>query len=177
MLETDHRFVKSVVAAGSTLIEVDLVGTPTAPPADTPATAFTTVGTDGDVLDPNTAAFEGALAPATRDGGVYLLARVDLFNLLCVPGETTPTEVAKLQAYAQERRAFSVIDAPKGASLATMQAGPNTALVAAPAINSALYYPWVKAADPLQENRIREFPPCGFVAGVFARTDSTRGVW
>jgi hypothetical protein len=177
ILETDRRFVKAVVAAESALVEVDLVGTPATPPADTPATAFTTVGTDGAVLEPDTAAFEAALAPATRDGGVYLLDRVDLFNLLCVPGETTPTEVAKLQAYAQERRAFCVVDAPKGAALATMQAGPDTALLAAPATNSALYYPWVKAADPLQENRIREFPPCGFVAGVFARTDATRGVW
>jgi len=108
---------------------------------------------------------------------VYLLDRVDLFNLLCVSGETTSGEVAKPQEYAQERHAFCVVDAPKGASLATMQAGPNATLLGAPAPNSALYYPWVKAADPPQENRMREFPPCGFVARVYARTDATGGVW
>jgi phage tail sheath protein FI len=32
-------------------------------------------------------------------------------------------------------------------------------------------------ADPLKENRIAEFPACGAVAGVFARTDVQRGVW
>jgi hypothetical protein len=177
ILDADRRSVRSVVNAESALVEVELVGAPATPPADTPATAFTTPGADGDVLEPNGAAFEAALAPPSRTGGVYLLDRVDLFNLLCVPGETTPSEVAKLQAYAQERRAFCVVDAPKGASLATMQAAPNPTLLSAAATNSALYYPWVKAADPLQENRIREFPPCGFVAGVYARTDGTRGVW
>jgi len=31
--------------------------------------------------------------------------------------------------------------------------------------------------DPLRENRLEEFAPCGAVAGVFARTDAQRGVW
>jgi Bacteriophage tail sheath protein len=35
----------------------------------------------------------------------------------------------------------------------------------------------VQAPDPLQENRIREFPPGPLVAGIYARTDSQRGVW
>jgi phage tail sheath protein FI len=50
-------------------------------------------------------------------------------------------------------------------------------VIGADAPNSALYFPWLRAADPLDENRVRAFPPCGFVAGVYARTDSTRGVW
>jgi phage tail sheath protein FI len=32
-------------------------------------------------------------------------------------------------------------------------------------------------ADPLLENRLVEFVPCGAVAGIFARTDSQRGVF
>jgi uncharacterized protein len=44
-------------------------------------------------------------------------------------------------------------------------------------INSAFYFPWVNAPDPLQQGRIRPFPPCGFVAGLYAETDATRGVW
>ena len=39
------------------------------------------------------------------------------------------------------------------------------------------YFPWLTAPDPLQQNAPRAFPPCGFVAGVFARTDAARGVW
>jgi phage tail sheath protein FI len=35
----------------------------------------------------------------------------------------------------------------------------------------------VQAPDPLIGNRQRAFPPCGFVAGIYATTDATRGVW
>jgi hypothetical protein len=45
------------------------------------------------------------------------------------------------------------------------------------AMNSAFFFPWVLAPDPLQEGALRQFPPSGFVAGVYARTDATRGVW
>jgi phage tail sheath protein FI len=31
--------------------------------------------------------------------------------------------------------------------------------------------------DPLQESRLADFPPCGVVAGVIARTDAQRGIW
>ncbi len=43
--------------------------------------------------------------------------------------------------------------------------------------NAVLNYPRVKMADPLQENRLEEFAPCGAVAGIYARTDNSRGVW
>jgi len=33
------------------------------------------------------------------------------------------------------------------------------------------------APNPLQQNRPAEFPPCGYVAGIYARTDASRGVW
>jgi len=41
-----------------------------------------------------------------------------------------------------------------------------------------LYYPWLKVVDPLhlQNNPVRAIPPCGHVAGVYARTDLTIGV-
>ncbi len=31
--------------------------------------------------------------------------------------------------------------------------------------------------DPLKENRLETFAPCGVMAGIFSRTDATRGVW
>ncbi len=42
--------------------------------------------------------------------GVNLLDRVDLFNLLCVPGETTPAVVSQLQAYCRRHRAMLIAD-------------------------------------------------------------------
>jgi len=40
----------------------------------------------------------------------------------------------------------------------------------------AMYWPWVKVADPLADNRPVVFPPLGHIAGIYARTDSTRNV-
>lgn len=42
--------------------------------------------------------------------------------------------------------------------------------------NAALYFPRVKQTNPLL-GQIETFVPCGVVAGVIARTDTTRGVW
>jgi phage tail sheath protein FI len=43
--------------------------------------------------------------------------------------------------------------------------------------NAALYFPRFRAADPLRENRLSVFAPCGAVAGIYARTDAQRGIW
>jgi phage tail sheath protein FI len=40
---------------------------------------------------------------------------------------------------------------------------------------AALYYPWLEVMDPISK-RPRLVPPCGHAAGIWARTDSTRGV-
>ncbi|MFJ3924631.1 phage tail sheath family protein [Streptomyces sp. NPDC090022] len=41
---------------------------------------------------------------------------------------------------------------------------------------AALYYPWVKVADPSAAGQTRFVPPSGALAGVWARNDETRGV-
>ena len=176
---SDRRFVKSVLDDESAYVKATIVGTPTTRPADTPANTPAPLvgGHDGSVLEPSTPTFENKLHPSSGTGGVFLLDRVDLFNLLCVPGETTGTVVANLQKYCRDKRAFHIADSVENASLAAMQSGPAPELTGANAPNGAIYYPWVKAPDPLQENRIRAFPPCGFVAGIYARTDGSRGVW
>jgi phage tail sheath protein FI len=44
---------------------------------------------------------------------------------------------------------------------------------------ASLYYPWIKVDNPIGSNGDAEvlIPPSGHVAGVWARTDDTRGVW
>ncbi|WP_159618062.1 phage tail sheath family protein [Ruania rhizosphaerae] len=44
---------------------------------------------------------------------------------------------------------------------------------------AALYYPWIKVDNPTGSNGTAEIliPPSGHVAGVWARTDESRGVW
>ena len=42
----------------------------------------------------------------------------------------------------------------------------------------ALYYPWIKVLDPLDPTgkKLLSIPPCGHMAGIWARSDSERGV-
>lgn len=163
------RFVDSVLKAESQFV------TSVATAAGLP-TKVTTVeklagGVDGDALLPDTADFETAVLAARSR-----LDRVDLFNLLCVPGATTAVTIQELQAYCRKRRAFLIADCASTATLDSLDEGPGN-VTGDSAINAAFYFPWLIAPDPAQQNRPREFPPSGFMAGIYARTDAQRGVW
>ena len=124
------------------------------------------------VLTPDTEPFERLLLPASGAGGAFLLDRVNLVNLLCVPGETTPAVITALQVFCVARRIFLLVDAPPG----PLPFAPDARVIGEGARNSAMYLPWMLPADP-GTSKIHAFPPCGFVAGVYSRTDRTRGVW
>jgi len=91
-----------------------------------------------------------------------------------------------LQSFCAANRAFLIVDAAQNAILGTgtnglSAAGPSDStgatLVNPSASNSAFYFPWVQAPDPMAGFRPAYFPPCGFIAGIYASTDATRGVW
>ena len=187
---TDPNYVVTVIDSTSQYISFIDPGTgnpvvPTSPPAGTPAGTPIALngGADGAALVPaSDQNFELAMTfDPTK--GVFLLDRVDIFNLLCVPGETDAPTISTLQAYCAAKRAFYIVDAPKLATYASLQmSGPvgstSGSITSGPnAANSAFYYPWIKAPDPLFGNRPTLFPPCGFVAGIYATTDASRGVW
>jgi phage tail sheath protein FI len=54
---------------------------------------------------------------------------------------------------------------------------PNQDFVGTRSKNAALFFPRLKQPNPLRDNQIEEFAPCGAVAGIFSRTDAQRGVW
>jgi phage tail sheath protein FI len=170
------RFVEDVINAGSNIVTAKVASTATQAPATTPAVSPKLgLGKPGDVLLHNTAAFETALNADGSGGavGIRLLDRVDLFNLVCVPGESTTSVQSALAAYCEQKRAFLIADSDGNTTnYTTLATGPKI-----PGKNGAFYFPWVTAPDPLNQNRPRKYPPCGFVAGVYARTDSSRGVW
>ncbi len=165
------RYIKDVLTNGSNLITASFLGTVTSPSGDTGATPAPLAGGDpGKVLLHNTSDFENALHATPGTIGVNLLATVDLFNLLCVPGETNTTVLGELDAFCKDNRAFLIADAPD--TTATLPSGPGFN-----GDNSAIYFPWLQAPDPLAGNVPRDYPPCGFVAGIYASTDVNRGVW
>lgn len=188
---TDPLYAVTVIDNDSSYVTFINPGTgspviPTAVPSPTANPIALSGGGDGSVLTPaSDQNFEIALGPdpnATNNYGVHLLDRVDIFNLLCIPGETDAPTISNLQAYCFLKRAFYIVDPPELATTANLiQSGPvgSTAgsLTGQNSINSAYYYPWVQAPDPLFGNRPTLFPPCGFVAGIYASTDTARGVW
>lgn len=189
---TDPQYVVTVIDSDSNYITFinPSVSPPTPPPPPVlppaPANGMLGIGTpgvDGDVLQPSTNGnFELALLSAGGNVGINLLDRVDIFNLLCVPGETDAPTIKSLQTYCASKRAFYIVDPPQLSTAAGLNtSGPagagGVSVVGPDASNSAYYFPWVQAPDPLFGNRLALFPPCGFVAGVYAATDVSRGVW
>jgi phage tail sheath protein FI len=177
------RYVGDVLANQSNYIVIapDVTQPPSpAAPADTPtpgnltATQQLSGGVDGVALQPNKGDFETAVEALTAQGG--LLDHIDLFNLLVVPGETGTGTVAKLEQYCRARRAFLITDCAADDTLTSVQKALN-GITGTDSINAALYFPYVTAPDPLSQNMPSQYPPSGFVAGIYARTDATRGVW
>ena len=109
--------------------------------------------------------------------GLYALDDAGLFNLLAMPGITDAGVLADAAAYCAERRAFLIVDAPPSAS----NVSSMVAVMAGPSLPksdlAALYFPWSTIAVPLNSGQPRLTPPSGSVAGLYARIDSSRGVW
>jgi phage tail sheath protein FI len=117
--------------------------------------------------------------------GLYALEKADLFNLLCIPpykdGDVEVSLVSDAAVYCEKRRAMLIIDPPSNwidKDTAKDQFSDSvTDFVGARSKNAALFFPRLKQPNPLNDNQTEEFVPCGAVAGVFARTDTQRGVW
>jgi hypothetical protein len=141
----------------------------------TDAYALRLADDDGDAVLPTDAAFVRALNAAFAAGGP--IDEIDSLNLICVPGLVDAAAIAMLQGVAVARRAFLIADCEEHAKAASFPAA-LAGKTGTNATNAALYFPWVMALDPLQNGEVeRAFPPSGFVAGLYARTDATRGVW
>lgn len=105
--------------------------------------------------------------------GVLSLGQAEPFNLLCLPGVEPSREAVD---YCRERRAMLLADAPSP-SLSASDMEQWVKSRDWRDANVALYYPWVQTPDPLNDYLPRPAPPCGIVAGLYARTDAQRGVW
>jgi uncharacterized protein len=141
-----------------------------------------TPGDDGDL--PDAAALEGVRDP--DKSGMYALEDVDLFNILCIARaaelyETDPlqmsTVISAAEAYCEERRAFLIVDLPPSVNSVEEATDWLDEMSSLRHRNAAAYFPRPRIPDPLNDFRLRSVGPSGTVAGVYARTDATRGVW
>lgn len=133
---------------------------------------------DGDIAGP-------AKERARR--GLWALERAKDVNLICIPplsrdpgGDIGAKTRQAALAYCRQRRAIFIADPLSRWRSAGDVLGADGARGAAfglePDANAALYFPFLRAADPPRGVEA-EFAPCGAVAGVIARTDAARGVW
>ncbi len=124
-------------------------------------------------------------------GGVFdansSLDNVEIFNLLIVPGVTDNLIVSAALAFAERKRAFAIVDPPPQAPAVGIAAplsiqewmtglGGSSGYSLPRSQNAALYFPYLNSTDPVT-GRVIPMPPSGFVAGVYAATDASRGVW
>lgn len=111
--------------------------------------------------------------------GIYALLDADLFNLLCIPpyqasGVETDL-IAKAAKLCEDRRAFLIIDSPPGSTKDSIKTWVSN--LPTRSDHAAVFFPTLMLPNPLHDNQIEEFAPCGVIAGIFSRTDAQRGVW
>lgn len=129
--------------------------------------------TPADFTPPNAEADKRAL---------YALLKTDLFNLLYIPplaftsGDLGAALIGEAARLCEARRAMLILDPPTSwTSVAAVRAGLDALGTASK--NAAVFFPRLRAPDPLADGQLVDYGPGGAVAGVFARTDATRGVW
>jgi uncharacterized protein len=138
-----------------------------------PAGNFGALAGGADGLAPTVNDFLGLNAdPVARTG----LAALELDEyrevaLIAAPAATADVVDAIIEHCEQSRSRFAVVDAAPQSDPASLN--PHSKWDASYA---ALYYPWIYLLDPQSEVQ-RLVPPCGHIAGIYARTDIDRGVW
>ncbi len=180
----DPRYITTVLARDSALLRVRQGTSPAARPDETALDTTTgksipslksTAGDNGNAID-KTGLLDGA-----NKNGLYALDRADIFNLLCIPpykadGTVDDEVLTSAATYCEMRRAFLIVDSP--VSWSTKKAVTDAGgAVAINSRNAAVFFPRLRAPNPLRGGSVDDFPACGAVAGVIARTDAQRGVW
>ena len=123
------------------------------------------------------------VVPADNTTGIYALGSLlfPRFNLLCLPGLTSADDVqlSNAIAYCKEERAFLIADSPVGGYPSLPTNPPSLGGLTALGEHGAIYYPRLQVVEsgPGGARNTLDLPACGAVAGVYARTDTERGIW
>ncbi|MBI2925768.1 MAG: phage tail sheath family protein [Verrucomicrobia bacterium] len=117
----------------------------------------------------------------TQKLGLYALEKTDLFNILCLPpylpsGDVDTALISEAASYCEQRRAFFILD-PRSDWNDKDSAKTGVGGLGTVSKNAAVFFPRFKQPNPRRNNQVETFVPCGAVAGIFARTDTNRGVW
>lgn len=130
-------------------------------------------GTDGSVEALSDADFIGEdKGPGSRTGIQAFLDNSEV-NIMAIPGIVSPNVQLSLVAHCESLASrFAVLDMPKESKTV------KELIAHRDIVDSdycAMYHPWLEVYDPLDKKSIY-MPPSGSIMGVYARTDSLRGV-
>jgi uncharacterized protein len=141
---------------------------------------FTQLQNGGDGVNPPTATeYVGdPTLPTDQRTGLAALEAIDEIALLAVPDEVHPA----LDAANQTQVTNELVNQcerlrDRFAVLAVGAGQGDVAQIRTPRDSSygAIYYPWIRVFDPLTADTVL-VPPQGHVLGIYARTDTERGV-
>lgn len=104
------------------------------------------------------------------------LETIDEIAIVAAPGITDATVLSAIDAHCRQatQDRVAIFDSPETVEdLSTLE--PGIGAMPATSDYAALYFPWLEVYDPATEANIFT-PPSGYMAGIYARVDSQRGV-
>ncbi|MCR5371121.1 MAG: phage tail sheath family protein [Clostridium sp.] len=132
-----------------------------------------TGGMNGSADSITAADFIGEDRGAGLRTGIQAFLDNDSVSILAAPGITDPNVQLTLVAQCENLGSrFAVLDMPRDAKKVQDLINHRDIF---DSTYAAMYHPWLTAFDPLDRKNIA-IPPSGSVAGIYARTDTTRGV-
>jgi len=130
-------------------------------------------GSNGSVMNVTPDAYIGQDDGPGKRTGLQAFLENNLVSVMAIPGVTTPEVQAALIAFCENRKsAFAILDVPmnlqKTNDVATFRDMYDSTY-------AAMYHPWLQMFDA-GAKRTDFFPPSGAMAGIYARSDNSRGV-
>lgn len=121
----------------------------------------------------NAATIKGSDGGPGQRTGLCALQDIPEISIVIAPGVTDPAEVQEVLTHCETMaNRVCILDMPQGMNKVTeMQAYRQNFSSS----YAALYHPWIQVFDPVAGKSVY-MPPSGAMAGIYARSDNTRGV-
>lgn len=130
-------------------------------------------GSDGSVQHVTPDAYIGSDDGPGKRTGLQAFQENGVVSVLAIPGVTTPEVQAALIGFCENRKScFAILDVPMDLKKTNDVSAFRDMY---DSTYAAMYHPWLQMFDA-GAKRTDYFPPSGAMAGIYARSDNSRGV-